>query len=307
MINQLNSWNNTPTKDSILKFVSLVADESSPLYVSPEDRVATFDNDGTLWCEKPAYIQLFFAIERLRHKADQEPKLLEDSAYEAAFKGNFGYFENLYPGDIPTLMKLVYDSHAGMSQSEFEELSYDFLTNHLHPRFGIPFKYCVYQPMVELLDFLRANGFKVYIASAGGMSFIRTISEEIYKLPRENVIGTNISFEYHRTSEGPILVRKPGLIEPIDDGPGKPVNIELHIGRKPIFASGNANGDLEMMEYTAHENTKRGLPFLNLLIRHDDNEHEYAYDSGAENIQETAREQSWTIASMKNDFAKIFD
>jgi phosphoserine phosphatase len=306
MNNVLSSWQDTPTKEAILKFVSTVTDDNNPLYVPPEERVATFDNDGTLWCEKPAYIQLFFAIERLRQMVEQDPKLIENPAYKAAINDDLGYFGRLYPGDLPTLMQLIYDSHAGMSQHEFEQLAYNFLTGKNHPRFNIPYKNCVYQPMVELLSYLQTNKFKVFIASAGGMSFMRTVSEEVYGVSRENVIGSNISFEYQQTTEGPVLLRKPGLIEPPDDGPGKPVNIELHVGRPPILASGNANGDIEMLEYTAAENANRGRTFLNLLIRHDDAEREYAYDSGAENVQKIAREQGWAIVSMKEDFSRIF-
>jgi len=299
---KLTSWNDTPTKQAILDFVAAVTDKSSPNYVPPAERVVTFDNDGTLWCEKPAYIQLFFAIARLKQLAEADPKLLDRPAFKAAMTGDVGYFASLYPDNIPALLQLVYDSHAGMPQSDFEQLAYDFLSQTVHPRFGVPYKQCVYQPMVELVDFLRRNDFKVFIASAGGMSFVRTVSEEIYGIPRENVIGSNIAFGVGRQGEQLVLLRKPGLVDPPDDGPGKPVNIELHIGRPPIMTGGNANGDVEMMEFAQAS----GKPYLNLLLCHDDPKREYAYDQGAEKAQQMAAQRNWQVVSMKDDWQSIF-
>jgi hypothetical protein len=213
-----------------------------------------------------------------------------------------GYFAGLYPGDMPALMQAVFDSHAGMSQHEFERLAYDFLTHARHPRFGAPYKQCIYQSMLELVAYLQAHDFKVFIASAGGMSFMRTVSEEIYQVPRENVIGSNITFEVGREDGKLILLRKPGLVDPPDDGPGKPVNIELHIGRPPILAAGNSNGDIEMLEFAEAS----GKPFLNLLVHHDDAEREYAYDDGADKALRLAGERGWTVISMKDDFRAVF-
>jgi hypothetical protein len=304
MSDVLTSWNDGENKKAILDFVQVVTDESSPSYVAPPDRVATFDNDGNLWNEKPTYIQLFFALQRLRDMAKADPSLLDKPAYKAAAEGDMAYFASLYPDDIPALVEVIYDSHAGMSQAEFQDMAYKFLTTFKHPRFDIPFKQCYYPPMVELMHYVRDNDFKVYIVSGGGMSFIRTVSEEIYDIPRENVIGSNIIFESVRDGGDFYLQRKPGVVEPIDDGPGKPVNIELHIGRAPILASGNSNGDHEMFEYTEAQ-AKGGL-FLNLLLRHDDGEREYEYDAGAEKAQKTAGERDWNVISMKNDFKKVF-
>jgi hypothetical protein len=212
------------------------------------------------------------------------------------------YFASLYPGDLPALMKIIFDTHAGMPQHKFEQFALDFLNNASHPRFGVPFKHCVYKPMVELLHFLQSLDFKVFITSAGGMSFMRPVSEEIYNIPRENVIGSNITFEVGRENGKLILLRKPGLVDPADDGPGKPVNIELHIGRPPILAAGNSNGDIEMLEFA--EAADR--PFLNLLLHHDDARREYAYDKGAEKALRLAQEHSWTVISMKEDFNRVF-
>ena len=304
MSNALSSWNDGKNKKAILDFVKTVTDESSPSYVAPPDRIATFDNDGNLWNEKPTYIQLFFALQRLRDLAKADPSLLDKPAYKAAAEGDMAYFASLYPDNKDALIEMMFDTHAGMPQREFQALASDFLTNEKHPRFNVPFKQCYYPPMVELMHYVRDNDFKVYIVSGGGMSFIRTVSEEIYDIPRENVIGSNIIFESMRDGDDFYLQRKLGVVEPIDDGPGKPVNIELHIGRAPILASGNSNGDHEMFEYT--EAQAKGGRFLNLLLRHDDGEREYEYDEGAEKAQKTAGERSWNVISMKNDFKKVF-
>lgn len=304
MSNFLASWNEGKTKQTILDFVKTVTDESSPNYLPPAERVATFDNDGNLWNEKPTYIQLFFTLNRLKEMAQADASLLDKPTFKAAVDGNMAYFADLYPNDIPGLMKIIFDSHSGMSQKEFQQLAYKFLSTAQHPRFNVPFKQCIYQPMLELLKLLNNNDFKIFIASAGGMSFVRTVSEEIYDLPRERVIGSNISFELVRQNDNMWLQRKPGIIEPIDDGPGKPINIELHVGRSPILASGNSNGDFEMFEYTQAQ--ANGKPFLNLLLRHDDAEREYAYDKGAEKAQQAANERGWTVISMKNDWKTIF-
>jgi hypothetical protein len=302
MTDLMPSCNDTPTKQSILDFVAAVTDVSGPGYVPPAERVATFDNDGTLWCEKPAYIQLFFGIARLRQMAAADPSLRDKPAYKAAVEGDMGYFADLYPAHIHELLEIGYDSHAGMSQSEFEALAKDFLATASHPRFGALFQQCIYRPMVELVHFLQANEFKVFITTGGGMSFVRTVSEEIYDIPRENVIGSNVTFEWQRGPDGPVLLRKPGLIEPIDDGPGKPVNIELHIGRRPILAAGNSNGDIEMLEHAEDERR----PWLCLLVHHDDAAREYAYDKGAEKSLQLAQERGWTVISMKDDFKTVF-
>lgn len=304
MSDNLPSWQEGKTKQTILDFVAAVTDESAESYVLPADRVATFDNDGNLWNEKPTYIQLFFTLKRLKDMAKSDPSLLDKPGFKAAAEDDMAYFAGLYPDNMAELAEVMFDTHAGMPQREFQTLAYDFLTNEKHPRFDVPFKQCYYPPMVELMHYVRDSGFKVYIASAGGMSFMRTVSEEIYDIPRENVIGSNISFEPEREGDDYYLQRKRGIIEPMDDGPGKPVNIELHIGRAPILASGNSNGDHEMFEYT--ESQADGRAFLNLLLRHDDGDREYEYDEGAERSQATAGERGWTVISMKDDFKRVF-
>lgn len=277
MTEKLSLWNGTPVRQAIMGFVADVTDEDGPNYVPPAERIATFDNDGTLWCEKPTYIQFLFAIKRLKEMAEADPGLLERPAYKAAAAGDIDYFASLYPGNVVELMRLVFDTHAGMSQAEFEALAVGFLSNAKHPRFGVPFKQMTYKPMIELIRYLEAHGFRVFIASAGGMSFVRTVAEDIYGIPRERVIGSNVSFETRMTEYGPALYRKRGLVEPMDDGPGKPVNIELHIGRKPIVACGNADGDIQMLWYTETTQYKS----LQLVLHHDDAEREYAYEGAS--------------------------
>jgi len=299
----LPSWHDTPARQTILKFVAATLERSGQSFVPPADRIATFDNDGTLWCEKPTYPQFIFAMQRLKQLAEEWPELGDQPAYKAALEGDLEYFTRLYPEEIPVLMKILFDTHAGMPQSEFDGMAAAFLSDALHPRFGVPFKQCTYKPMVELLYHLQASDFKVYIASAGGMSFVRSVSEEIYDIPRENVIGSSISFEVDRQSDKLVLLRKPGLIEPLDEGPGKPINIELHVGRPPILAVGNSNGDIEMLEFAASDE----MPNLSLLLHHDDAEREYAYDEGAERALQLADDRGWTVLSMKEDFNKVFD
>lgn len=298
----LSLWNNTPVRQVIADYVSAVTTPGSPDFVPPAERIATFDNDGTLWCEKPAYFQLFFALQRLKALAVADPALLKQPSYKAAIENDMAYFNSLYPGNLTELRKILFDTHAGMTQAEFEAQALAFLSQDSHPRFGMPFKQLTYQPMIELIRYLEARDFRVFIATAGGMSFVRTVSEEIYGIPRERVIGSNTSFEPRMTDQGLELLRKPGLIEPIAEGPGKPVNIELHIGRKPILAAGNSDGDIHMWLYSQTSPYKS----LQLLVHHDDAEREYAYDGGAEKALQLAVEHNWQLISMQQDFSQVF-
>jgi phosphoglycolate phosphatase-like HAD superfamily hydrolase len=302
MSDPLSLWKKTPARQAILDFVAAVATQGSPDFVPPAERIATFDNDGTLWCEKPAYIQLFFALQRLREQAAADPILREQPGYKAAAAGDLAYFDSLYPGNLTELMRLLFDTHAGMTQAEFEAQALAFLSEAIHPRYGRPFKQLTYQPMIELIRYLEANQFRVFIATAGGMSFVRTVSEEIYGVPREQVIGSNVAYETRLTDAGPVLFRKPGLVDPISDGPGKAVNIELHIGRKPILAGGNADGDIHMLWYSQTSPYRS----LQLLLRHDDSEREYAYDAGAEKVQQLAAVRNWQVIRMQQDFVQVF-
>lgn len=303
MADQLSSWNDTAARQAIVQYVEAVTNSGSPDYVPPSERIATFDNDGTLWCEKPGPIQLLFAVDRLCAFAEDDPALREHPAYRAALDGDLAYFSTLYSENIPALMQLLFDTHGGMTQAEFETEALAFLNTRHHPRFGVPFKQVTYKPMVELVRYLQANDFKVFIATAGGMSFVRTVSEEIYGISRERVIGSNLAFETRMTADGPMLYRPAKLIEPIADGPGKPVHIELHIGRKPVLAGGNARGDIEMLWYS--ETTR--FRSLQLLVNHDDAEREYTYaDLEDGNVLSIARQRNWVVISMKDDWREVF-
>ena len=282
-----------------------VTDPDQATFVPVEDRIATFDNDGCCWNEKPAYIQLFFSLARLKQMATDDPTLRDKPHFRAAYEGDMDYFAQLDPhagGNVQDLLQVVFDSHAGMPQAEFKAMVVEFMTTARHPRFDVLFKQMVYQPMVELIHYLRDHDFKVFICSGGGMTFMRSVAEEIYGIPRERVIGSNISFETEMTDDGPVVMRKPGIIEPIDDGPGKPINIELHIGRKPILAAGNSDGDMHML-WLAQTGS---YPSLSLLVHHDDAEREYAYDIGSEKTLEMAPERGWSVVSMKNDWKTVF-
>jgi len=303
MSKSLSYWRDTPTKQAILDFVAEVTDENGSEYVTPADRIATFDNDGTLWCEKPTYFQFLFAIERLKEIAAADTALLEKVEYKAALDNDLDYFTGLYPGNIPALMEIFFNTHAGMIQSEFVSMAYAFMSETKHPRFSVPLKNLVYKPMVELIRYLMNNEFKVFIASAGGMSFVRPLAEEIYGIPRERVIGSNNTFELREINDKLVLYRSPGLIEPFDDGPGKPVNIELHIGRVPILAGGNADGDIEMLSYSESSGRKS----LQLVLHHDDPKREYAYEGpSAQKVFGLAERRGWIVISMKDDWEVVF-
>ena len=301
----LSLWNETPAKKAILDYVNAITNPDNADFVPETERIVIMDNDGTMWVEKPAYIQIFFAIEQLKQLAEADPELLNQSSFKAAATGDLAYFSRLDPhtgGNVKELMKIIFDSHAGMSQDNFMLIAKEFLETARHPRFGVLFKELTYKPMIELVHYLGDNGFKVFLASGGGMSFMRTVSEEIYNIPTERVIGSNIAFETRLTDEGPVVFRKPGLVDPIDDGPGKPVNIELHIGRKPILAAGNSDGDLHMLWLAQ----KSGYRSLSLLLRHDDAKREYAYDEGSEKTLQMAEQRGWIVISMKEDWKTIF-
>jgi phosphoserine phosphatase len=301
----LSLWNETPTKKAIIDYVNAVTNPKSAEFVQETERIAILDNDGTMWVEKPTYIQLFFSIDRLKKLAEADPKLLNRPYFKAAATGDLAYFTTLDPhsgGNVEELMKIVFDTHAGMSQDDFMLIAKEFLETARHPHFGVLYKDLTYKPMVELVRYLGNNGFKVFLSSAGGMSFMRAVSEEIYNIPIEHVIGSDIAFETRMTDEGPVVFRKTGLVDPLDDGEGKPVNIELHIGRKPILAAGNSDGDLYML-WLAQKN---GQSSLSLLLRHGDAKREYAYDIGSEKALHMAAERGWILVSMKDDWKIVF-
>lgn len=299
----LSLWNNTPTRQAILDFVSAVTTPGSPDYVPPSERIATLDNDGTLWCERPLYVQFMGALDFLADMAEADASLRDRQPYKAAYEKDMAWLSEYTSNEkIPELVGMLIQSAAGETQVDFEARASRWLRNAHHPRFNSLYTKLIYRPMVELLDYLRAHDFRVFICSGGGMDYVRLVSETLYGVPRENVIGSNmkLTWEYHQGE--PVLVRQAGIVEPFNDGAGKPVNIQLHVGRAPILAAGNSNGDIAMMEFAASS----GRPYLNLLVHHDDAEREYAYDTSAEQALEIAAELGWTVISMEKDWKKIF-
>ena len=299
----LSLWNAGHTRQAILKFVAEVTEVGGPNYVPPIERIATFDNDGTLWCERPLYVQFIGALDYLADRAQAEPALRERQPYKAAYEQDMDWL-SVYTSNekIPELVGMLIHETAGETQAEFEARAAHWLQIAKHPRFDVLYTRLVYQPMLELLDYLRAHDFQIYICSGGGMDYVRLVSETLYGIPRQNVIGSNLKLAWEYREAGPVVVRQAGIVEPFNDGPGKPVNIQLHVGRPPILAAGNSNGDIAMMEFAQAS----GRPYLNLLVHHDDAAREYAYDGSAERALELAKSRGWCIVSMKDDFHQVF-
>ncbi|WP_232285740.1 HAD family hydrolase [Crocosphaera chwakensis] len=295
----LPSWNEGTNKQTIINFVESIIDPENPNYVAPFLRIATFDNDGTLWAEKPMYFQAAFALSRIRELAPQFPEWKEKQPFKAVLENDQKYLANI---TVNELLEIAMMTHAGTSQKEFEQEAKEFLNTAKHPRFNQLYKQVIYQPMLELLIYLQNNQFKTYICSGGGLDFIRLFSEEAYNIEPENVIGSNILKKYQIVSNYSQFIRQPQLIEPINDKAGKPVNIERFIGKKPILAVGNSDGDIEMMQYTVIDHQ----PSLALLLHHDDEIREYRYTKGTEKALELAKQYRWSVISMKQDFKQVF-
>ncbi|HHP7229783.1 MAG TPA: HAD family hydrolase [Xenococcaceae cyanobacterium] len=303
MVTPLPSWNETTSKQKILEFVTRVTDQSHGNYVEPKERIATFDNDGTLWCEKPVINQLARVLAKVAADGKTNPDLRVKPLYKATLENDTAWFERYSGNDkIQELVAMILETGVGSTMEEVETQVLEWLTTARHPRFNLPYTQVIYQPMRELIDYLQQQDFRVFICSGGGMDFMRVFAEETYDIPRERVIGSNMKLAWEYRDGKPVLVRQLGIIEPFNDGAGKPINIQLHIGRPPILVGGNSNGDIEMMEFAEAS----GKPFLNLLVHHDDSDREYAYDSSAERALTMAKERSWNIISMKQDFARIF-
>jgi phosphoserine phosphatase len=303
----LGTWRDGRRKDAILEFVRSVS-EDGPSFVPPADRIAAFDNDGTLWCEKPMPIQLDFILRRLTAMAEEQPDLRERQPWKAAHERDYGWLGALvaqhYAGDdtnVKVLAAGVLAAYDGMSVEEFEAQSGAFLRNTQHPTLGRGYLQCAYTPMIELLEYLEAKGFSNYIASGGGRDFMRPISQEVYGIPRERVIGSSAALAYTSDGEGGTITHT-SEPEYLDDGPQKPIRIWSRTGRRPLLAGGNSNGDVPMLEFTQH----RGKPSLRLLILHDDAGREFDYTAGAEQALEQARADGWTIVSIKNDWTTVF-
>jgi hypothetical protein len=300
----LASWNAGAAKDALVAFVErTLADE-----VPADERVAVFDNDGTLWCEKPMPIQADFILRRLAAMAQANEALRTRQPWQAAYERDAAWFGNVlaahYAGDdtqLPTLMGGILGAFEGIGVDEFEEQSDSFLRTTGHPTLGRPYLECAYAPMVELLGYLEENGFTNYIASGGGRDFMRPISWDVYGIPRDRVIGSASTLTY-TSGPGGGTITHDARADYVDDGPQKPVRIWSRTGRRPVLAAGNSNGDLEMLEFTAH----RDKPVLRLLVLHDDAEREFAYTSGAERALAVAAANDITVISMKDDWATVF-
>ncbi|MHC4180119.1 MAG: HAD family hydrolase [Planctomycetota bacterium] len=299
----LPSWNDGPAKDAIVHFVERVTTKSSADYVPPADRIATFDNDGTLWAERPLYFQLAFALERVRTLAPEHPEWKEKEPFKSALAGDLA---GVLAGGETALLQLVMATHAGMTTDEFEQVVKDWTATARHPRFDRPYTECVYQPMLELLTYLRANGFKTWIISGGGIEFMRPWTERVYGIPPEQVVGSSIKTKFEIRDGRPVLVRL-SEVNFIDDKAGKPVGINQHIGRRPILAFGNSDGDLQMLQWTAAGQGAR----LVLLVHHTDAEREWAYDRQSvigrlDKALDEAKRKDWTVVDMKKDWEFIF-
>jgi hypothetical protein len=299
----LPSWNEGSAKTAILDFVAGVTLEGSPTFVPQADRIATFDNDGNLWSEQPMYFQLQFAIDRVRAMAPDHPEWKGKQPFEALMAGDM---EALMAEGEAGLVKLVMASHAGMTTEAFEASVREWMKTARHPRFDQPYNGLVYQPMLELLDYLRANGFTTFIVSGGGIDFMRPWTEEVYGIPPQQVVGSSIKTEFDYNDGNPVIRKLPDL-DFIDDKAGKPVAIHKFIGKKPIFASGNSDGDLQMLQYTA---SNPRASFM-LYLHHTDSEREWAYDRDShigrlDKGLDEAREKGWTVIDMKTDWKVIY-
>jgi phosphoglycolate phosphatase-like HAD superfamily hydrolase len=300
----LPSWKDGDAKKRIVEFVRSVTDKSGKDYVRPAERIAVFDNDGTLWCEQPDYVQAVFALDRVKDLAPKNPAWKEKQPFRAVLEGDKKAMAKFGEKD---LIQILAATHSGMTTDEFDEIATKWLASAKHPRFGKLYKECVYQPMLELLAYLRQNDFRTFIVSGGGVDFIRCFAEDVYGVPRERVIGSSGKTRFEVDRQGNAKLIKLPELNSLDDGPGKPENIRLHVGRVPILAFGNSDGDLAMLQYTAGGKGKR----LMLLLHHDDDRREYAYDRKAkvgrlDKALDEAKKRDWTVVSMKKDFAKVF-
>jgi phosphoglycolate phosphatase-like HAD superfamily hydrolase len=299
----LPSWNDGASRDAVIAFVERVTEAGGTDFVPPEERVAVFDNDGTLWSEQPAYFQLLFAIDRVKAEVDKHPEWREKEPFKAVLEGNM---QALAASGKKGLLELVMATHANMTTVEFEHVVSDWLATARHPKFDRPYTELVYQPMLELLDYLRDNGFKTYIVSGGGIEFMRPWVERVYGIPPEQVVGSSIKVQFEMRDDGPVLARLPE-IDFIDDKEGKPVGIHKFIGRVPIFAAGNSDGDLQMLQWSSAGDGAR----FGMIIRHTDGVREWAYDREShigrlDAALDQAGQNGWLVVDMKNDWRTIY-
>jgi phosphoserine phosphatase len=286
----LPSWRGGAARESVLGFVESVT-TPGPSFVPAAERIATFDNDGTLWCEKPQYIQADFLFRRLAEMAAADPAKASEQPWKAVVEDDRQWLGELLQ-HLPELAKGVTQAYAGITTSAFADVVSDFFATARHPTLGVPYSAVTYRPMRDLISLLEAHDFQVYVCSGGGRDFVRAVAVDLYGIPPERIIGSSTTIEYRDGD----LYRTEGLEQPIDDGPGKPVHIWARVGRLPLLAAGNADGDIGMLESSR----------LSVLVHHDDGEREFAYDRGAERALAAAAERGWTVVSMREDFAKIF-
>jgi phosphoserine phosphatase len=299
----LASWSEGTTKKSVTDFVTRVTTQGGPDFVPAAQRIATFDNDGTLWVEQPMYVQLAFVLDRVKALAAQNPDWKDKQPYKAVLDGDI---RAMTASGEKGLVELMAATHAGMTTDEFHKIVSDWLATARDPRFRRPYLELVYQPMLELLGYLRANGFKTFIVSGGGIEFMRPWAERVYGIPPEQVVGSSIKTRFEMRDGRPVLFRLPE-INFIDDKAGKPIGINEHIGRRPIAAFGNSDGDLEMLQWT----TMGGGPRLGLIVHHTDAEREYAYDRQShfgrlDKALDVAADNKWTVVDMKRDWKRVF-
>jgi len=299
----LRSWNNTASKKAILDFVERVTKRGSPDFTPEDERIAAFDNDGTLWAEQPMYFQLLFALDRVKALAPQHPEWKEKEPFASLLRGDV---KSVLAGGEPAIAEIVIATHTGMTAEEFTQIVNDWIASARHPVTGRPYTEMIYQPMLELVAYLRAKGFKTYIVSGGGIEFMRPWTERVYGIPPENVVGSSAKVKFEFRDGKPALMRLPE-INFINDGPGKPVGINEHIGRRPIAAFGNSDGDLQMLQWTTGGG---GLRFA-LIVHHTDAEREWAYDRNSsigrlDKALDEAQAKGWTVVDMKSDWKTIF-
>jgi phosphoserine phosphatase len=301
----LASWNDGAARTAILEFVDRVTEEGGADYVPPAERVAVLDNDGTLWCEKPTYFQALFVFARLGEAVASQPELGEQPVVKALLAGDLAGAQQY---GLEAIAGVLLQLDAGRTTEEFTRDAAAWFAAARHPRFGVPFGELTYAPMLELLELLREREFRVFIVTGGGVEFVRAVGEELYGVTPDDVVGSAVQVSFERRDGRIVLVRQAAMLGSPNEGPPKAVNIQAHIGVRPIFAAGNSAGDTEMLEY-AHTGDH---PSLCLVVDHDDEEREYAYEStaatnaDAEPILDTASRLSWTVVSMRDDWSRIF-
>lgn len=299
----LPSWRDGDSRQAIIEFVEKVTEKGSPDYVPPDKRIATFDNDGTLWSEQPAYFQLFYLVDRVKALAPQHPEWKSEEPFASVLKGDL---KGAAASGKPGLMKLVAATHSGMTSEQFAASVQEWLASARHPETGRPFTEMVYQPMLELLQYLRDNGFKTFIVSGGGVDFMRVFAEKTYGIPPEQVVGSSLKARYEIRDGKPAIVKEPE-INLVDDKEGKPVGIYQYIGRRPVFAAGNSDGDFQMLEWTTSADGAR----FGMLVHHTDGEREWAYDRKStfgrlDKALDAAPKKGWVVVDMKDDWSVIY-